>query len=301
MFILRWIIGLCLPSLLLGFLVVALLATEYRRPYLTVRIGQWLLSHNRERETVGTVWQGILASRRSRQLLDRPQADSLQVATLPKALLRSRFTLERASSEFLVMASRERRAPLSTRAIGRTQMQELATSLQYYRQGQILLSEVRLSRESFHTHAFVRAQIALEDGSIFPLLQRELQKISSPEAWNFVKMSPEDEHYWRGLLSSNFAPSLDLPAELGPDSQADVSRACAAVVESLTDSLYSAELDRLQRTWRFGGEMQIRLTRNMDEFVGYLVVENQAPVAVTVPGKKVTDVLGQGAPDWRRP
>ena len=52
------------------------------------------------------------------------------MASLPKPLLRSRYTLERVSSEFLVIASHERGIPLSTREIPRLQIQELAASLQ---------------------------------------------------------------------------------------------------------------------------------------------------------------------------
>ena len=291
MVILRWIIGLCLPTLLVGILLAGLLATEYRRPYLTVRLGEWLLRHNRQRQTVGTVWQGILASRRSRDLLENQrQPDSLQVSSIPKALLRSRFTMERASVDFLVMASQERSSPLSAREIGRPQMQELAQSLQYYQLGQALLSDLRLSRNSFYTHAYVRAQIALDDGSIYPLLHRQLHRINSPEAWNFVKMSPEDEHYWRGMLRGNFSPR---ESGIAVDTPTPVSRACAAVIEGFADSLYSAEVDRLQRTWRFGGEMQIRLARKQDEFAGYIVLENQPPVAVVVPQGKVAPIIGE--------
>ena len=292
MVLLRWIVGLSLPSLLVGLLLLGLLAREFHRPDLTVRLGAWLLQGNRERQTAGAVWQGILASRRSRDLLERPpDLESLQVASLPKPLLRSRYTLERVSSEFLVIASHERSTPLSTREIPREQMQELATSLQRYQQGSALLAELRLSRASFRTHAFVRAQIALEDGSIFPLLLKELQKANDPQAWTFLEMSPEDEQHWRQALRANFSPDDQGSA---PDTTTVLYRASAAVVGSLVDSLYSAEVRRLQRTWRYGGEMQIRLTRSVDSFAGYVVLPNQAPIPVSFPLAAITPIIGAG-------
>jgi hypothetical protein len=301
MVILRWFVGLCLPSLLLGILIAGILVQEYHNPFLTVRLGEWLLRDNRQRQPVGAVWQGILASRRSRDVLEnRRQDDSLQLTSLPKALLRSRFTMERASAELLIMASRERNSPLSARQIGRTQMQELAQSLQYFQLGQALLEDVRLSRESFRTHAYVRAQIALDDGTIYPQLHAQLHKINSPEAWNFVKMSPEDEQHWRGMLRSYFSPSES--GGVAAVSESPLAVACTAVVQNLTESLYSAEVDRLQRTWRFGGEMQIRLAGRLEEFAGYIVLQNQPPVAVAFPRDSVTPIIGeQVKPDRPRP
>ncbi len=289
---LRWIIGLTLPGLLLTLLGAGALWLEYRTHYVAVRLGEYLLQHNQNRTARGAVWQGILASRKSRTALaNRAHSDTLGLDTIPPALLRCHYGLDRPVPNFLVLRAWGRTAPLRLDQISGREMPNLARSLQAYHLGVALLSHIQLPRAAFQVHAQIQAQIALDNGSLFDLLHRELDRVNAPEAWNFVKMSPQDQDYWQGYLGRFLAPTAARPEEF-QDEDAILANACTTLLETWTDSLYAAEVDQVQRLWASGTPIQIRLVRNMDTFTGYAIVADEPPIRFSLPAAQVAAVPG---------
>ena len=76
-------------------------------------------------------------------------------------------------------------------------LREVALSLQIYQQGRALLQQAVISTDQLHIHALIIAQIALEDGSLFPLLHQQLLSQNSPGAWTFLHMDQTEVEYWQ--------------------------------------------------------------------------------------------------------
>ena len=53
-------------------------------------------------------------------------------------------------------------------------LRDLALSLQIYKQGRLRLSQTVIPTACLHIHALIIAQIALADGTLFPLLHQPL-------------------------------------------------------------------------------------------------------------------------------
>lgn len=293
--ILRWLVGLCLPALLLAGGSALALWAEYHTPYAAVHLGDYLLQHNDERRQHGSVWQGILANRQSRTVVDSlAQSDTLALTTTPPAVLQYQFASESRGSALYVLRAHRRPRPLQLEQISGKTVQSLARSLEIFRRGNALLSQIALPREGFEIHARIQFQLALEDGSLFPLLHSELRKIDVPLAWNFIKMSPQDRHYWHDQLLP-FSASADLDStalEQLQNTNPELVSTCRNLLSAWEDTLYHAEIAHLQEQWRSGAERTIRLVRDIDLFSGYLIAPNTIPTRFTIAAAAVSEILG---------
>ena len=288
----RWVIALSLPLLLLSGLGFGALWLEYRAQFFTRHLGLLLLEHNGERPTRGSVWQGILASRRTRSSLENPSSPStLEPGTIPRAILQHRYEMDQRSANFLILRVDRRILPLHPERLTSTQMQELARSLQVYEQGRELLSHIDLPRDPFRIHARIRAQLHLEDGSLFPLLHAQLLAADAPEAWNFVRMSETDRRYWKDLLAQVLDPPSEGDANL-PEQAPQVVAALNFLVRTWEDSLLADELHHLRETWDSSPDVELRIVRNMDVFTGYAVLPGELPAPFTIPALKAESLLG---------
>lgn len=297
----RWLIGLMLPCLLLAGLLCSLVWLEYREQPISRWLGHYLLERNAGRETRGSVWQGILASRQTRSQLQNTQAlPQLELATLPPAILGSRYSIVQRSENHLILQAARRRAPLDPQRLSGAQMQELARSLQIYEQGKRFLGHISLPRDPFRVHAHIRAQLALEDGSLFPILHRKLLDRDAPEAWDFVRMSAADSRSWREYLD----PFLSLAAD--EDGQAyarapQVVETLRGLVKTWEDSLLAAEIDHLRDAWDASSRFQLRIVRNLDSFTGHAVPAGELPVSFDIPARKAEVLLGLALPSEDAP
>ena len=293
---LRWVVGLVLPALILSLIGLAGLVLEYHTGWVAASLGEYLLRRNPERDQRGVVWQGIRATRESRsQLAERPPSDSLRLAALPASLRHCQYQAAPAAANRVLLRSRARAAPLRLERADRAQMEDLARSLQVYRRGAQLLAQIELPREVYRAHARIQAEIALEDGSLFPWLHRALLAAGSSEGWSFIRMSPADRAYWRAQLAPLLSPSE--PAAAGrqralPDTASLLPRMCADLLRAWEDSLYAVDTRRLQQAWNGGAEMQIRLVRSMDRFTGYAIVDDDPPARFSLPAARAAAALG---------
>ena len=266
---------------------------EYRAQFFTRRLGLFLLERNRERPTRGSVWQGILASRRTRSSLGNPPSfpTSPELGTIPQAILQHRYRMDQRSANFLILRVDRRTLPLHPERLSSTQMQELARSLQIYDRGRELLSHIELPRDSFRIHARIRAQLHLEDGSLFPILHAQLLARDAPEAWDFVRMSEADRRYWKDLLAQVLDPLPQGDADL-PEQIPQVVTALRSLVSTWEDSLLANEISHLRKTWESSSEFELRIVRNMDIFTGYAVAPGEYPIPFTIPALKAESLLG---------
>ncbi len=291
--ILRWIIGLAIPGLLLCLVGLGAMWFEYRTQLGAVRLGEYLLLHNRDRLTRGAVWQGILATRQSRTKLEnRTRPNSLKLDTMPAALLRYRYEAEQPSPDFIILHARKRALSLRLDQLSSREIQHLAHALQIYQHGELLLSQIQLPREIFHLQAQIQAQIAVENGSIFPLLHRQLKKANAPEAWDFVKISPADLGHWQDYLERFFLPQEIAEPQSNREETSALASACAELLQTWADSLYTGERRRLRKTWTGGADLQIRLVRNLDTFSGYAIVADDPPIRFTLPRDRLPAMPG---------
>ena len=293
---LRWLAGLVLPGLLLLAAGVGALAVEYRTQWMAAAMGEYLLARNGDRVERGAIWQGILATRQSRShLAEGPQSDSLRLEALPPGLLQCFYQAGPPAANRVSLRARARTAPLRLDQVDPEQMRGRARSLQLYRHGEQLLAAIELRREAFRAHARIQAEIALEDGALFARLHRALLAAGSPEGWNFVRMSPEDQEYWRAYLApllSPAEPDTASPSATVTDTTSALPRVCAGLLQAWEDSLYAADLRRLQQAWAGGEEMEIRLVRSMDRFTWYAVVGDDPPARFWLPAARVAAILG---------
>ena len=288
---LRWIIGLALPGLVLALAGMGAMWVEYRTQVGAVRLGEYLLQNNRNRLTHGAIWQGILATRQSRSSLENPAPSKpLKLDTIPATLSRYRYDAEQPSPDFLILYARKRSQLLRLDQLSSQEIQNLAHALQIYRHGDLLLAHIQLPRDNFRLQAQIQAQIALEDGSIFPLLHRQLKKSNAPEAWNFVKMSPADQSHWQDYLGRFFLPYETTEPKTFEEQTSTMASACAELLQTWTDSLYVGELRRLQQSWAAGADLQIRLVRNLDTFSGYAIIADDPPIRFTLASDRLTAV-----------
>ena len=291
---LRWSIGLSLPGILLACGAAVTLWAEYRTPYVAAHLGEYLLRRNDERQERGSVWQGILANRQSRTAVDSlARRAPVNLTTLPPALLEFRFSSENRGTNLYVLQAHRRTPPLRLDPISGETMQSLAHSLEIYRRGENLLSHIELPRESFQIQARIRFKVALDDNALFPLLHRELDAMDAPLAWNFIKMSPEDQNFWRDRLQL-FSIRADADSTAFADLQTvnpELVRACQNLLHTWEIALYTAEIERLQGEWRSGAERTIRLVRDIDVFAGYLISPGSIATRFTIPTAEASAIL----------
>ena len=288
----RWLIGLILPGFVLTILALGALWWEQHTHGSTRWLGGYLLEHNSDREQRGSVWKGILASRQTRtHLQETPSVPYLEPATLPESLLRNRYWEARRSANFLVLRHHRRATPLHPEKLSALQMQELARSLQIFQRGKQLLANLTLSPDAYRIHAHIRAQIALEDGSLFPLLHRRLLADNAPTAWDFVHMSADDQRYWRASIDPAITPGSAEDSTLAKRAP-QVADAVRSLVQSWADSLLMAEIRLLRTAWETGPSFQLRIVRNMDTFTGYAVLPGELPIPFDLPARQAEELLG---------
>ena len=288
----RWLICLILPGFILMLFALGILWWEQSTRWPSRRLGSYLLERNAGREQLGSVWKGILASRQTRtHLQETPPTPYLEPATLPGSLLQNRYWEARRSANFLVLRQYRRATPLHPERLSVLQMQELARSLQVFQQGKQLLANLSLSPDPYRIHARIRAQIALEDGSLFPLLHQRLLAENAPVAWDFVHMSAADERYWRESIDPALTPGSAEDSTLAKQAP-QVADAVRSLVQTWADSLLAAEVRLLRTAWENGPSFQLRIVRNMDTFTGYAVPPGELPIPFDLPTRQAEELLG---------
>ena len=285
-------LGLVLPGLCVLALGAILGSWEQRTHLVSRWLGQQLLLDNDARVPSGAVWEGILAGRRARhRVQDATGGDSLLSATVPLPALRSRYTQEQRSRDFVILTRNRRATALQPASLSTQAVRDLAETMQVYQRGQRLLQALELPEEPFLIHARIAAQIELEEGGLFAALHERLLASGSPSAWDFVQMSAATRAYWALLLR----PAVDNGAAVAPDLEhqaPEVAAATASLVSSWADSLRHAEAGRLRQAWEDSGRYEIRLVRNMDRFIGHALYQGERPVQFELPARHVEAVLG---------
>lgn len=285
----RWSIGLLLPSALALFLTLCMLWLESDADWAARRLGSWLLAQNDNRQTSGSTWQNISAQRRARALLDSSaRAPTIDAHKLPPHLLLYHYAQLQRTPHFARWRSSQLAEPLAAQHLNPQQLRALAESIQAFAQVDDLLAHIELPVDVFDVHARIQAQTALEDGSLFAALHRQLLASQGPEAWNFTHMSSQDRRYWRAKLR----PLLNSEGDGGQLPEAPVVGATlAALVASWSDSLRRGEIERLRQRWRQTPNFELRLARNLDEFAGYVLLAGELPVRFVVPAAIATKAI----------
>ena len=293
-----WLGRLALFSLvpLIGLaLSTYLLWLEYQTQYAARHIGAYLLRHNQERQPRGALWQGILASRRTRLALADSLAEfELAPQSTPLPVLHNRYRLQQHGPYAAFLKVQRRPASLQPDRLAPETLRELARSLQVYEQGRDLLLQASMPADPLRIHALIGAQIALEDGALFPQLHRRLLALNAPEAWTFLRMDGEEQDFWRTHLSPLLETELDtLDFQVAPV----VRRALQQIVQSWEDSLHRDEIDRLLKGWNGVDGFEIRLTRGADQFSAYALFPDEVPTPFSLPTPLVEKRLGLDAED----
>lgn len=278
---LRWAFGLSLPGLLLALGGLAILRYESQHHSIAVRLGQYLLQRNPQQAQSGAVWEGILGARRSRvQLQERAGGDS--AAAPPPVVLGTRYRRSVHTADYTVLDARPRTRPLRPDTLSAAHLSRLAASIQFYRQGSDLLAVAVLPDHTVDAKARIHAEIALDDGRLFPLLHRRLAVLQVARAWDFVRMSAPDQRQWRQRLR----PLIAAYGHPGRADSSAVARALNGQLDAWRDSLHAAERSRLKQLWDEGTACQIRLLRHMDGFRGYFQPAGEAALGFEVPPAK---------------
>jgi hypothetical protein len=286
---LRWCLGLLLPGALCLLLALGLVSCEADAGWGARQLGRWLLAHNTSRLATGATWQNISAQRRARSLLDSSTRTlPIDAQKLPSHLLVRHYAQLQRTPHFARWHSSTREVPLAAHDLNPRQLRLLAESIQAFEQVDELLRHMILPVDFFDVHARIQAQTALEDGSLFSSLHQQLLAQQAPEAWNFTHMSAQDQRYWRGHLRPLLSP--EAAAEDLPEAPI-VGATLAALVTSCSDSLRRIEVERLRHSWQHAADFELRLVRNLDAFVGYVLLAGELPVRFVVPEAIATQAV----------
>ena len=291
-------------SLLYGLVRIALCALvplgaagvlfllEYQTQYAARYIGQYLMQQNSKRQPGGALWQGILASRKTRMALSDSLAEvPLEPRQAPLPVLQNHYQLQYHGTHAAFFAVARRDTALQPDLLSPENLRELAYSLQIYEQGRSLLTQAIVPDHGSYLRALVGAQIALEDGSLFYQLHKCLLAKDEPEAWTFLKMKEEDMAYWRQHLAPLLGPD---PERVQSDAGPVITVALAEVVQAWADSLRQGETKHLLTAWDSADGFELRLTRTGDEdqFAAYALVPGQEATALVLPAQSVQQHLG---------
>lgn len=287
----RWPVGLLGPLLLLGAVAGMLGGWEYRTRDCSRWLGHQLLAGNAGRAASGAAWEAVLATRQARtRIQDVAPSDTLPSGTIPQGPLRYQYTQQVHSPDFVVLGKKRRRAPLRAERLSEMQMRDLAKSLRIYQRGKVLLQHLTLPVDEIQLQAAVRARLALQEGTLYDELHRDLLTHNEPEAWDFVRMSKTDSAYWRHLLRPALAPGTPGATELSQQTPA-VAAAVSRLLSGWRHALHQEEIERLRSFWEHGPDFQIRLVRNMNIFAGYAVPAGAPPMPFELPAGAVAAAL----------
>ena len=264
---------------------------EYRTQYATRYIGQYLMQQNPKRQPGGALWQGILASRQTRMALSDSLAEvPLEPRQAPLPVLQNHYQLQYHGAHAAFFSVARRDTALQPDLLSPETRRELAYSLQIYEQGRYLLTQAAVPGDaSYHLHALIGAQIALEDGSLFYQLHQRLLAKDEPEAWTFLKMKEEDMAYWRQHLAPLLGPD---PERAQSDAGPIITEALAQIVQARADSLRQDETKHLLTAWDSADGFELRLTRTGDQFAAYALVPGHEATALVLPAQPVQQHLG---------
>jgi hypothetical protein len=292
MFSLPPLLGLAMGSYLLWL--------EYHTQYAARRIGTYLMTQNADRQARGAVWQGILASRRTRLALEDSLAEwKVEPQRAPAPVLRNRYHLQLQGPYAAFLRVEERAQPLAytNERMDRETLRELAHSLQIYEQGRQLLSLAIMPRDPLRIHALIGAQIALEGEALFARLHERLLAQNAPEAWTFLRMDGEEQAFWR----THLAPLLSTkPDSSSTEVTPAVRLALGQILQSWEDSLHHGEVDRLQAAWEDMPGFALRLARSGDAFSAYALFPDETPTPFALPTTAVEQHLGLAAEEDMR-
>ena len=270
----------------------ALFYAEYRTQFAARYVGQYLVWQNPVREPGGALWQGILASRQTRMsLYDSLAETSIEPSQTPLPVLQNHYQLQYHGTNAAFFAVTRRDTALQPDHLSPENLRELAYSLQIYEQGRSLLTQALVPDHGSYLRALVGAQIALEDGSLFYQLHKNLLAKDEPEAWTFLKMKEEDMAYWRQHL----APLLSAdPERAQSDAGPIITAALAEVVQARADALRQGETKHLLTAWDSADGFELRLTRTGDEdqFAAYALMPGHEATAILLPAESVQQHLG---------
>ena len=270
----------------------ALFYAEYQTQFAARYVGQYLVWQNPVREPGGALWQGILASRQTRMALyDSLAETSIEPSRTPLPVLQNHYQLQYHGTNAAFFSVTRRDTALQPDRLSPENLREFAYSLQIYEQGRSLLTQALVPDHGSYLRALVGAQIALEDGSLFYQLHKNLLAKDEPEAWTFLKMKEEDMAYWRQHL----APLLSAdPERAQSDAGPIITAALAEVVQARADALRQGETKHLLTAWDSADGFELRLTRTGDEdqFAAYALVPGQEATAILLPAESVQQLLG---------
>ncbi len=263
---------------------------EYQTQYAARFIGQYLMQQNAKRQPSGALWQGIIASRQTRMALSDSLAETaLEPDQTPLPVLQNHYQLQYHGTHAAFFAVTQRDTALQVGPFDPEIRRALAYSLHIYEQGRYLLTQAIVPARESHLRALVNAQIALEDGSLFHQLHKDLLAKDEPEAWTFLKMKEEDVAYWREHLAPLLEPN---PERAQSDAGPIITAALAEIVQAQADSLRQSETQRLLAAWDTTDGFELRLTHTGDQFAAYALVPGDEATALVLPAQPVQQRLG---------
>ena len=269
-----------------------LFLAEYQTQFTARYIGQYLVWQNPVRQPGGALWQGILATRQTRMALYDSLAETpIEPSQTPLPVLQNHYQLQYHGTHAAFFAVTRRDTALQPDRLDPEALRELAYSLQIYEQGRSLLTQATVPDDASYLHSLIGAQMALEDGSLFYQLHKNLLAKDEPEAWTFLKMKEEDMAYWRQHLAPLLGPD---PERTQSDAGPIITAALAEVVQARADSLRQSETKDLLAAWDSSDGFELRLTRTGDEdqFAAYALVPGHEATALLFPAQFVQQHLG---------
>ena len=269
-----------------------LFLTEYQTQFAARYVGQYLVWQNPARQPGGALWQGILATRQTRMALYDSLAETpIEPSQAPLPVLQNYYQLQYHGTHAAFFAVTRRDTALQPDHLNPEALREFAYSLQIYEQGRSLLTQATVPDDASYLRSLIGAQMALEDGSLFYQLHKNLLAKDEPEAWTFLKMKEEDMAYWRQHLAPLLGPD---PERAQSDAGPIITAALAEVVQARADSLRQGETKHLLTAWDSADGFELRLTRTGDEdqFAAYALVPGQEATALLLPIQSVQQHLG---------
>lgn len=279
-------IGLC--ALVPCGAACLLFFVEYQTQCTARFIGQYLMQQNAQRQPGGALWEGILASRQTREALDS-LAVPLEPSQAPLPVLQNHYQLQHHGTHAAFFTVARRDTALQPAHLGPETLRELAYSLQIYKQGRDLLTQASIPSDALYLRALIGAQMALEDGSLFHQLHKWLLAKDEPEAWTFLRMKEEDMAYWRTHLAPLLSADPD-PAQ--SDAGPVITAALAQIVQDQVASRHESETERLLAAWDSADGFELRLTRIGEQFAAYALVPGHEATALALPARSVRQRFG---------
>ncbi len=266
-------------------LVCVALVLEIKDQYFSVRIGQYLLTHNDQRLKRGAVWDEIRGSNSGQLGLRTTRSEAIETSSIPAVVLRWEYKVEVGPTS-LVLESFRRNTTLEPGSASRSDIQTLAASLRAYRLGQDLLHKAVIESKQYELRARQLLDSLLADGQLLTLIDGQIGARRVPDSYLFGQMPASERNRWRDRLQQWRKPrhrgmrsgldklrtvrngDLGWNTETGGEQIRVYKGICRTLEENWADSLYTNDFLRLTDAWSKGGGYSAVATREGDDWQG---------------------------------